>query len=187
MAIAAATLADIYEPHERGTKMGVYYSAPLLGISIGPFLGGAFAQAFGWRAVFWFALITGGVVLVSLFIFFKDTFRKERSLAYQNVLRRSLEQRQLSTAATSRMDTVESSTDKSQQIPSKTTTEELEAGMTTDTLRIEVMALSFMDVNPFPPIIVVLKRWNNNAILLASGRFITECSRSASVLILCQA
>lgn len=168
MAIAAATLADIYEPHERGTKMGIYYSAPLLGASIGPFIGGAFAQAFGWRAVFWFALITGGVVLVSLFIFFKDTFRKERSLAYQNVLCRSLVHRQLSTAAPSRIGTVESSTDQSQQA-----TEGLEAGMTADPLSIEDMTPSFMDVNPFPPILVVLKRWNNNAILLASGWLVT--------------
>lgn len=31
MSIGAATLADIYEPSERGTMIGVYYTAPLLG------------------------------------------------------------------------------------------------------------------------------------------------------------
>ncbi|KAF5374145.1 hypothetical protein D9615_008828 [Tricholomella constricta] len=36
--IGAATLADIFEPAERGTKMGIYYMAPLLGPSIGPIL-----------------------------------------------------------------------------------------------------------------------------------------------------
>ncbi|KAG9318304.1 major facilitator superfamily domain-containing protein [Chiua virens] len=113
MAIAAATLADIYEPHERGTKMGIYYAAPLLGTSAGPFLGGIFAQAFGWRAVFWFALIAGGVVLVSLVIFFKDSFRKERSLLYQNILRARLEHHP-STIGPKRSDTAESSTDYSQ-------------------------------------------------------------------------
>lgn len=165
MAIAAATLADIYEPHERGTKMGIYYAAPLFGISMGPFLGGVFTRAFGWRAVFWFALISGGVVLVSLFILFKDSFRKERSLSYQNVLRRRLEH-QPSTAAPSRTDVAESSAG-------------LEAGTTApDALHIKDIKLSFMDVNPFPPIVLVLKRWNNNAILLASGWFITERSWS---------
>ena len=40
LAIGAATLADIFDSHERGSKMGLYYSAPLLGPSIGPILGG---------------------------------------------------------------------------------------------------------------------------------------------------
>jgi hypothetical protein len=30
LGIGAASLADIFEPHERGTKLGVYYIAPLL-------------------------------------------------------------------------------------------------------------------------------------------------------------
>lgn len=172
MAIAVGTLADIYEPCERGTKMGIYYSAPLLGVSIGPFVGGVLAQAFGWRAIYWSMLIAGGIVLVSLFIFFRDTFRKERSLVYQDVLHRSSEQRQLSTVSPSRSDTVESSTDKSQQTSTKKTTEGLEAGMPANSSRTKDITLSFMDVNPFPPVLVVLKRRNNNAILLASGRFI---------------
>ena len=110
MAIAAATLADIYEPHERGAKMGIYYAAPLLGTSIGPFLGGIFAQALGWRAVFWFAVISGTAVLLCLFFFFKDSFRKERSLSYQNLLRKRLKEHQVCTTAQSLIDIVESST-----------------------------------------------------------------------------
>lgn len=35
LAIGAATLADIYDPAERGAKMGIYYAAPLLGPSLG--------------------------------------------------------------------------------------------------------------------------------------------------------
>ena len=54
IALGAATLADIYEPAQRGTMMGIYYSAPLLGPSLGPILGGALTQAFSWRATFWF-------------------------------------------------------------------------------------------------------------------------------------
>lgn len=189
MAIAAATLADIYEPHERGTKMGTYYAAPLLSTAIGPFLGGVLAQALGWRAVFWFSLIGGGTVWVSLFIFFKDTFRKERSLSCQNVLRKRLEGIQLCTDTQSRIVIVEPSTDMSQQMPSENATKGLEAGITMpgawDTLN--DITLSFRDVNPFPPMILVLKRWNNNAILLASGWCITERSCSSRVLILCQA
>ncbi|KAF8436913.1 vacuolar DHA amino acid exporter [Boletus edulis BED1] len=171
MAIAAATLADIYEPHERGAKMGMYYAAPLLGASMGPFLGGVFAQALGWRAVFWFSLISGAIVLVALSILFKDSFRKERSLTYQNVLRRRLEENQLCMAAQCRINIVESSIDKSQRMPSEDTIRELEAGNSTSGIvhHINDIMLSFKDVDPFPPIILVLKRWNNNIILLASG------------------
>ncbi|KAN0075301.1 Major facilitator superfamily domain containing protein [Tylopilus felleus] len=168
MAIAAASLADIYEPHERGAKMGIYYAAPLLGTSLGPFLGGGFAQAFGWRAVFWFAVISGAVVLVSLFVFFKDSFRKERSLTYQNVVRRRLKESQLCTVIT---DSVESSSDKSQAMPSEKAIQGLEAGTNTigPSHTVDDVTLSFKDVNPFPPMILVLKRPNNNAVLLASG------------------
>ncbi|OJA19748.1 hypothetical protein AZE42_11228, partial [Rhizopogon vesiculosus] len=59
-AIGAGTLADIYEPHQRGTMMGVYYSAPLLGPSLGPIIGGALTQGLSWRAIFWFLVIWGG-------------------------------------------------------------------------------------------------------------------------------
>lgn len=38
--IGAGTLADIFEPKVRGSKLGAYYAAPLLGPAIGPILGG---------------------------------------------------------------------------------------------------------------------------------------------------
>ncbi|KAG1879247.1 vacuolar DHA amino acid exporter [Suillus subluteus] len=84
IAIGAATLADIYEPHQRGTMMGVYYSAPLLGPSLGPIIGGALTQGLGWRAIFWFLVIWGGMIFSAFLFLFKDTFRKERSTTYQS-------------------------------------------------------------------------------------------------------
>ncbi|KAM5540918.1 hypothetical protein V8D89_005562 [Ganoderma adspersum] len=87
MALGAATLADIYEPHERGTMMGIYYSAPLLGPSLGPILGGVLTQAFNWRATFWFIATFVGACFL-LFIPFKDTYRRQRSLTYQAALKR---------------------------------------------------------------------------------------------------
>jgi len=35
LAIAAGTLADLYEPAERGVKVGIYYSCPLIGPALG--------------------------------------------------------------------------------------------------------------------------------------------------------
>ncbi|KAI0633191.1 major facilitator superfamily domain-containing protein [Trametes polyzona] len=87
LSLGAATLADMYEPRERGAMMGIYYSGPLLGPSLGPILGGVLTQAFSWRATFWFLAIFVGSCFM-LFVPFKDTFRRERSLVYQTALRR---------------------------------------------------------------------------------------------------
>lgn len=40
LTIGAGTLADIFEPRERGAMLGIYYAAPLLGPALGPLLGG---------------------------------------------------------------------------------------------------------------------------------------------------
>ncbi|KAI5829788.1 MFS general substrate transporter [Schizophyllum commune Tattone D] len=90
IAIGAATLADIFEPAERGTKMGVYYMAPLLGPSVASVLGGVLTSGFNWRGPFWFLAIVSGCSLLGFIVFFQDTFRKERSLTYQNILRSRL-------------------------------------------------------------------------------------------------
>ncbi|KAG6909237.1 hypothetical protein DXG01_001419 [Tephrocybe rancida] len=142
--IGAATLADMFEPAERGTKMGIYYIAPLLGPSIGPILGGGLTTGLGWRAIFWFLTIVGGSICVLFVVAFRDTFRKERSLTYQNVLRQRLYE------AHDEMRVHKSDVEKI-AIPEV------------------VVTLSLKDVNPFKPIFLVLRRMNNVVILFASG------------------
>ena len=44
-------------------------------------------SAFNWRAIFWFLAIISGLSLLSFILFFRDTFRRERSLSYQTVIR----------------------------------------------------------------------------------------------------
>lgn len=148
LSIGAATLADIYEPHQRGAKVGVYYCAPLLGPSLGPIIGGVLTQAFSWRAVFWFLVIWGGVIFSAFLALFQDTFRRERSLTYQNVLRRRTNGKRVSE---------EPPKDVEAQPPIAT------AGDAKD------ITLSFVDVNPFPPYVNILRRKNNLVILMASG------------------
>ena len=70
--------------------MGVYYMAPLLGPSVASVLGGVLTSGFNWRGPFWFLAIVSGCSLLGFIVFFKDTFRKERSLTYQNILRSRL-------------------------------------------------------------------------------------------------
>ncbi|KAF9517241.1 hypothetical protein BS47DRAFT_1339996 [Hydnum rufescens UP504] len=91
LAIGGGTLADMYDPHQRGTVMGIYYSSPLLGPAIGPIIGGILTSAFDWRSTFWFLVIFAGISILSFFLFLKDTWRPERSVAYQNALKRITE------------------------------------------------------------------------------------------------
>ena len=44
-------------------------------------------SVFNWRAIFWFLSIISGLSLLSFILFFRDTFRRERSLNYQTVIR----------------------------------------------------------------------------------------------------
>ncbi|KAG2742436.1 MFS general substrate transporter [Suillus brevipes Sb2] len=164
-AIGAATLADIYEPHQRGTMMGVYYSAPLLGPSLGPIFGGALTQGLSWRAVFWFLVIWGGIIFAAFLFLFKDTFRKERSVTYQNVLISRLREQQSSEAKDESRNI-----SKSEMGGEQTTSKDIEAQRTViPASAIKDVKLSMVDVNPFPPYLSIVSRKNNLVILVASG------------------
>ncbi|KAF7985540.1 hypothetical protein HWV62_3783 [Athelia sp. TMB] len=147
--IGAGTLADIFDPAERGTKFGLFYGAPLLGPSIGAILGGGLTQAFGWRAVFWFLVIIAGLNFLSFLFLFKDTFRRERSSTYQTVLKRRTAERALKSHSGSQLTVINAA-----------------AGVEAPPLK--VIKLSLRDVNPFPPIWLILRRKNNVAILFSS-------------------
>ncbi|KAG1736765.1 vacuolar DHA amino acid exporter [Suillus lakei] len=196
MSIAAATLADIYEPHERGTKMGIYYSAPLLGPALGPILGGVLTQGLGWRSVFWFITICAGVVLLALVFLFKDTFRKERSLTYQNVLQMRAKEGELRHQHLDKSNHAFAAIDK----PARPVPESVASLQETRDLDVEAngptvvpassmkdVNLSLADVNPFPPLLKILTCRNNLAILFASGLIFAfsycisyTCSRTLS-------
>jgi len=170
IAIGAATLADIYEPHQRGTMMGVYYSAPLLGPSLGPIIGGALTQGLGWRAVFWFLVIWGGVFVCAFFFLFKDTFRKERSVIYQNVLKQRVREQRLSEAKDEPRKISEK--ESKEDGVTKTSLKDVEAqGVVIPASAIKEVKLSMADVNPFPPYLSILSRKNNVAILIPSGEY----------------
>ncbi|KAL1950238.1 hypothetical protein VTO73DRAFT_5362 [Trametes versicolor] len=190
ISLGAATLADIYEPSQRGTMMGLYYSAPLLGPSLGPILGGVLTQGFNWRATFWFLAIFVGVCFL-LFIPFKDTFRRERSLVYQAALKRRIAH---DSAKASEASSLSQITAVSRIVPEaeiargegakegKDAIETLARDIDLEkqvqaAARIDAEALapvdeiklSLADVNPVKPIVHVLRRMNNLTILTASG------------------
>ncbi|KAL4070033.1 major facilitator superfamily domain-containing protein [Scleroderma yunnanense] len=165
LTIGAATLADIYDPHQRGTMMGIYYVAPLLGPSLGPILGGVLAQELSWRAIFWFLAIWGGIIFLAFLLLFTDTFRRERSLTYQNALKRRMCQR------LSEVRTVGNAVQKANGPKSLQGSKDAEACQSpvVNTEGMKDVTLSLADVNPLPPYVKILSRKNNFAILVASG------------------
>ncbi|BGP02946.1 Vacuolar DHA amino acid exporter [Rhodotorula toruloides ATCC 204091] len=91
LSLGAGTLADMYDTHERGEKLGVYYSVPLLGPALGPIVGGAVTSASDWRAAFYFLVAYGGVCWL-LALWLPDTFRHQRSLAWRKAYERAQQQ-----------------------------------------------------------------------------------------------
>ncbi|KAF9221509.1 MFS general substrate transporter [Gyrodon lividus] len=173
IAISAATLADIYETHERGTMMGAFFAAPLLGPALGPILGGSLSHSFGWRASFYFLVACGGIILVAFLFLFKDTFRLERSLTYQVALRRRANNpERLKPSSDSTVAEPEPSKDASDvkvlsPLGSQDLTHDTHAPKPQPALA--DISLSLTDINPFPPLWKIVQRRNNLAILLANG------------------
>lgn len=75
-AVGAGTIADIWEPAERGRAMGIFYLGPLMGPLLSPIIGGALVEGFNWRATMWFLTIFGGVMLLMIFFCLPETLAK---------------------------------------------------------------------------------------------------------------
>ncbi|KAK0437139.1 MFS general substrate transporter [Desarmillaria tabescens] len=189
MTIGAASLADIFDPQERGTKMGIYYISPLLGPSLGPVFGGVLTTGFNWRGPFWFLAILAGSSFLCFLFFFKDTYRKERSYAYQNILKRHLkeqaqrlknEEKQRAKEAetlekpTDTKETREDGNVKTDVDLEKQETSNPNAGALTPEA-LPTITLSLRDVNPVHPLWLVLRRRNNLLMLFSSGILFSYC------------
>ncbi|KAF8126610.1 MFS general substrate transporter [Boletus edulis] len=68
-ALGAATIGDIYKVEERGSAMGTFFGATLLGLAIAPPVGGASAQYWSWRG-FQAALGVWSILQLLLLAFF---------------------------------------------------------------------------------------------------------------------
>ncbi|OAR02313.1 hypothetical protein LLEC1_00435 [Akanthomyces lecanii] len=75
-AVGAGTIADIWEPRERGLAMSMFYLGPLLGPLFAPIIGGALSQAFGWKSTMWFLAIYGGVIVIMLALLLPETLAR---------------------------------------------------------------------------------------------------------------
>ena len=77
-AVGAGTLADIWEPRERGRAMGIFYLGPLTGPLFAPIIGGALSEAWGWKSTMWFLTIYGGLTLVMVFFCLPETLPRKK-------------------------------------------------------------------------------------------------------------
>lgn len=55
--------------------MGILQAGLLVPVAVGPDIGGGIIGSLGWRAIFWFLTIYGGVFLVSLLVLLPETLR----------------------------------------------------------------------------------------------------------------
>lgn len=75
IAIASAVVADIVTSAERGSYAALVAVPVIFAPTLGPVIGGLLTQYLGWRSIFWFLLIAGGVGLVSIALAFPETCR----------------------------------------------------------------------------------------------------------------
>ena len=59
-----AILTSVFPPQERGRALGINVAATYTGLSIGPLVGGFFAQHLGWQGIFFFNAFLGLVITV---------------------------------------------------------------------------------------------------------------------------
>ncbi|PPJ51024.1 hypothetical protein CBER1_07833 [Cercospora berteroae] len=78
-AVGSGTVADLWEPKERGKAMGVFFLGPLCGPGIAPVIGGILAQELGWRSTLWALVIFGGVLFLCIVFLLPETVaRREK-------------------------------------------------------------------------------------------------------------
>lgn len=71
---AGGTIADCFKADERGLAMAVFASAPFLGPSLGPIIGGFLGETKGWKWVIGFLAIFSGAILIVGFFAMSETY-----------------------------------------------------------------------------------------------------------------
>ncbi|KAI9038597.1 uncharacterized protein KD926_010642 [Aspergillus affinis] len=72
-AVGAGTIADLWDTHERGRAMSIFYLGPLCGPLLAPIIGGALAQRWGWRSTLWFLAVYGAITVIFIFLALPET------------------------------------------------------------------------------------------------------------------
>lgn len=71
--MVGGVVSDIYHAEERNTPMALFSGAALAGTGLGPFCSGFIAQHISWRWIFYLQVIGGGLIILAVVFFFKET------------------------------------------------------------------------------------------------------------------
>jgi multidrug resistance protein len=77
-AVGAGTIADLWDPRERGRAMGIFYLGPLCGPLLAPIIGGLLAQRWGWRSTLWFLAVYGAITVIFIFLALPETLAVQK-------------------------------------------------------------------------------------------------------------
>ena len=73
--VGSGIASDITTKSERGSFIGITTGLSLLGQAFGALIGGLIENSFGWRAIFWFLVISAGASLILVFTCLPETSR----------------------------------------------------------------------------------------------------------------
>jgi len=71
--MVGGVVSDIYHAEDRNTAMALFSGAALFGTGLGPMVSGFIAANTTWRWIFYLQVITCGVLMAGIVVFFKET------------------------------------------------------------------------------------------------------------------
>ncbi|KAI9712914.1 MAG: hypothetical protein M1812_006783 [Candelaria pacifica] len=71
--MVGGVVSDIYHAEDRNTPMALFSGAALAGTGLGPLCSSFIAQHLSWRWVFYLQTIDGGLLILAVILFFKET------------------------------------------------------------------------------------------------------------------
>ncbi|KAH6919132.1 major facilitator superfamily domain-containing protein [Coprinopsis sp. MPI-PUGE-AT-0042] len=73
LSVGAGVIGDIYKLEERGTAMGIFFAAVLIGPALAPFTGGMAVFLSSWRSIQTIIGVAVALIFVSMLLFFPET------------------------------------------------------------------------------------------------------------------
>ncbi|KAG1750072.1 major facilitator superfamily domain-containing protein [Suillus lakei] len=73
VSVGAAAIGDIYRVEQRGTAMGIFFGACLLGVALSPITGGIAAHYWSWRSLQWSLGLWGFIEMVFIYLLLPET------------------------------------------------------------------------------------------------------------------
>ncbi|KAG1782020.1 major facilitator superfamily domain-containing protein [Suillus placidus] len=73
VSVGVAVIGDIYRAEERGTALGVFFGASLLGVALSPIIGGTAAHYWSWRSLHFSLGVWGFIEMILIYLSFPET------------------------------------------------------------------------------------------------------------------